>query len=65
MKYEIIYSASSNDLVIKVNDAIEQGWRPIGGASSHIDEYEKHKNRDGDTKIGAIEVCFIQAMIKD
>lgn len=36
MKYRIIECSSSSKLEIKVNAAMEQGWKPIGGVCSEL-----------------------------
>ena len=36
MKYKIIEGPSPDKLEMKVNEAMEQGWKPIGGVCSEM-----------------------------
>lgn len=53
MKYGLISYNSPKDLVIKVNESIAKGWRPLGGVSQDGGSYLQaiiHNGMDPDDK---------------
>jgi hypothetical protein len=64
MSYDIIYSSSPEGLVKKVNEKINEGWKPVG--QHQVVEYH-HQNRYSGTQLmdTIIKLEYSQTIIKD
>ncbi len=61
MQYTIVKAESLNELVIKVNEFIGQGWEPIGGVSA---AREKGTYLEGKRSVEYEYNKFLQAIVK-
>lgn len=62
MKYDIVTAPSREDLVNEINRTIHLGWKPHGGVSVSVVEYEFMNEREGYKETYRGEV-WAQAMV--
>ena len=64
MEYKIVYSSSPSGLSEKVNNLINEGWKPIGGHS--VVELHRQNRFSGSQHMDTrIESEYSQTMIKE
>lgn len=59
MEYVIIEAGDHPQMMLKVNKAINEGWRPQGGIAAYTILQRDHNGREW------MEIWFMQALVKE
>jgi len=64
MDYKIVTSSTPEQLTVKVNELIKEGWKPVGGHQAFITHQQNRFSGD-QHKDTVYDVEYSQTMIKE